>query len=66
MALPVPSTILRVVNTLWCILVVGYVAYGWYAYAGVYRVFAEWQISVFGSYRVLLWNQDVNPGGPQY
>jgi hypothetical protein len=50
----VSSTILRVVNALWCVIVVGYVAYGWYAYAGVYRVFAEWQISVFGSYRVLL------------
>ena len=54
MALFVSSTVLRVVNALWCIIVVGYVAYGWYAYAGVYRFFAEWQISVFGSYRVLL------------
>ncbi len=54
MALPASSTLLRLVNALWCVIVVGYVAYGWYAYAGVYRVFAEWQISVFGGYRVLL------------
>lgn len=54
MATPASTTILRILNALWAIIVVGYVAYGWYAYAGIYRVFAEWQISVFGSYRVLL------------
>jgi hypothetical protein len=48
------ARVVRVFNALWCLVVIGYVAYGWYAYAGVYRVFAEWQISVFGSYRVLL------------
>lgn len=54
MAPPVSATVLRALNALWCIVVVAYVGYGWYAYAGVYRVFAEWQIATFGSYRVLL------------
>ena len=54
MATPASIMILRIINALWCIIVIGYVAYGWYAYVGVYRVFAEWQISTFGSYRVLL------------
>lgn len=45
---------LRVIAWAWCAVVVAYIAWGWYAYGGLYRVFAEWQIAVFGSYRVFL------------
>lgn len=51
MALP---AILRLINAVWCIAVIGYIAWGWYAYAGLYRMAAEWQMAQFGSYRVLL------------
>lgn len=54
MASPVPAPILRAIGWLWCAVIVVYVAYGWYAYACLYRMLAEWQLSVFGGYRVFL------------
>ncbi len=54
MASPLPVPLLRLIAWSWCIVVVAYIGYGWYAYAGLYRVLAEWQIATFGAYRVFL------------
>jgi hypothetical protein len=54
MDLPGRIAVLRIIAIAWCVVVVGYIAWGWYDYAGLYRVFAEWQIGVFGGYRVFL------------
>jgi hypothetical protein len=51
---PLGISVLRIVAVAWCVVVAGYIAWGWYGYAGLYRAVAEWQVVVFGSYRVFL------------
>lgn len=42
--------LLKIVGVLWCAAVAGYMGYGWYAYFGLYRILAEWQLATFDRY----------------
>jgi hypothetical protein len=48
------KSVLKWVIWLYIAAACAYVFYEWYAYAGLYRLAAEWQLEQFGSYRVKL------------
>jgi hypothetical protein len=48
------KSVLKWVIWLYIAAVCAYVFYEWYAYAGLYRLAAEWQLEQFGSYRMKL------------
>ena len=48
------KSVLKWVIWLYIAAACGYIVYEWYAYTGLYRLAAEWQLEQFGSYRVKL------------
>jgi hypothetical protein len=48
------KSVLKSVIWLYIAAACAYVFYEWYAYAGLYRLAAEWQLEHYGSYRMRL------------